>query len=247
MMLLELQGLSVTRRNRPVLSDINLTLDRHELVGLIGANGAGKSTLMETALGLLPVTAGHSNLAGMSAADRARKAAYLPQSREIAWPVSVEDLIALGRIPWPGSGRAAVDRAAIDAAIARMHLEPFRKRTAMRLSGGEQSRVLIARALAQETPLMLADEPIAGLDPAQQLACMRLFRELACEGHGLLVSIHDLGLAARFCTRLVLLAEGRIIADGAPQDVLGDELMQRAFQIRTQRIETEHGPLILPL
>ncbi|MDB6176032.1 ABC transporter ATP-binding protein [Paracoccus sp. Z330] len=246
-MLMRLQNMTVSRRKRPVLNDVNLTLDRHELVGLIGANGAGKSTLMEAALGLLPTAAGHSNLAQMNASERARNAAYLPQSREIAWPVSVEDLVALGRIPWPGSGTAISDRAAIDAAIARMQLQTHRKRTALRLSGGEQSRVLIARALAQETPLVIADEPIAGLDPAQQLACMRIFRELADEGHGLLVSIHDLGLAARFCTRLILLSEGRIIADGTPHEVLRDDLMQRAFKMRTQRIETTHGPIIIPI
>lgn len=246
-MLMELRGLSVIRRARPVLSQVDLTLDRHELVGLIGANGAGKSTLMEAALGLLPAASGFANLAAMNANERARHAAYLPQSRDIAWPVSVQDLIALGRLPWPGSGHTNADRAAIDAAIARLDLDRYRKRTAMRLSGGEQSRVLIARALAQQTPLLLADEPIAGLDPAQQLACMRLFRELATEGHGVLVSIHDLGLAARFCTRLVLLHEGRVIADGSADQVLCDTMMAQAFGIHTHRVDTEHGPVILPV
>lgn len=244
--MLDLRGLSVTRRNRPVLHGISLTLRAGELVGLIGPNGAGKSTLMEAALGLIPFT-GASNLAAMGATDRARAAAYLPQSREIAWPVSVEDLIALGRIPWPGGGRSHADRAAIDAAIARMGLQDFRKRTALRLSGGEQTRALIARALAQETGLLIADEPIAGLDPAQQLTCLRLFRALAAEGHGLLVSIHDLGLAARFCTRLVLLDKGHVLADGPPDQVLRDDLLSRAFGITARRVDTPDGPAILPV
>lgn len=245
-MLMQIDGLSVTRRNRPVLHGVTLRLGPGELVGLIGPNGAGKTTLMEAALGLVPF-AGQSSLAAMDAARRARNAAYLPQSREIAWPVSVEDLVALGRMPWPGSGRGPADRAAIDSAIQRMGLDRFRKRTALRLSGGEQSRALIARALAQQTPLLIADEPIAGLDPAQQLACLRLFRSLADEGHGLLVSIHDLGLAARFCTRLVLLAEGRVLADGQPEQVLDDTLMRRAFGITARRIDTPDGPAILPV
>lgn len=244
--MLELSDLSVSRQGRAVLSGVNLSLGGGEVVGLIGPNGAGKSTLMEAALGLIPIT-GTSNLAAMDARHRARSAAYLPQSREIAWPVSVADLIALGRIPWPGGGRSNDDRKAINAAISRLELEPFRKRIASHLSGGEQARALIARAIAQDTPLLIADEPVAGLDPAQQLACMRLFRRLAGEGRGLLVSIHDLGLAARFCDRLVLLADQRILADGSPDIVLQNHLTSQAFGITTRRIDTPDGPAILPL
>lgn len=245
MTLLRIDNLTVTRRNRPVLDDIGLTVARGEFVGLLGPNGAGKSTLMEAALGLIPHQ-GRSSLAEMPADDRARAAAYLPQSREIAWPVNVETLIGLGRIPWPGS-TGAQDRAAIDAAITRMGLGPFRHRTATRLSGGEQARALIARALAQDTPLLVADEPIAGLDPAQQLACLGLFRDLAREGRGILASIHDLGLAARFCTRLVLLGQGRVLADGPPDEVLSGDNLTRAFGICVYRVDTPHGPAIIPL
>lgn len=245
-MVLRLSHLSVTRRRRPVLHGVSLSLNPGEFVGLIGPNGAGKSSLMEAALGLIPFT-GTSSLAAMPTGRRARHAAYLPQAREIAWPVSVEDLVALGRIPWPGGGRSGVDRIATDAAIARMDLEPFRKRTALRLSGGEQNRALIARALAQDTPLLIADEPIAGLDPAQQLACLRLFRDLAAEGRTVLASIHDLGLAARFCTRLVLLSGGHVLADGAADAVLGNDLVRRAFGITLRRIDTPDGPAILPV
>lgn len=245
-MVLTLTGLSVTRRRRPVLHDIGLTLGPGEFVGLIGPNGAGKSSLMEAALGLIPFT-GRSSLAVMPADRRARHAAYLPQTREIAWPISVEDLVALGRIPWPGGGRNPSDRAAIEAAIARMELGPFRKRTALRLSGGEQNRALIARALAQDTPLLIADEPISALDPAQQLLCLRLFAALAAEGRTVLASIHDLGLAARFCTRLVLLAEGQVLADGPIDAVLSEDLLRRAFGIGLRRIPTPDGLAILPL
>lgn len=245
-MVLTLSGLCVTRRKRPVLQGVGLTLHTGEFVGLIGPNGAGKSSLMEAALGLIPFT-GTSSLAAMPAHRRARHAAYLPQARDIAWPVSVADLVALGRIPWPGGGRGEADRAAIDSAIARLELDTFRHRTALRLSGGEQNRALIARALAQDTPLLIADEPIAGLDPAQQLACLRLFRDLADEGRTVLASIHDLGLAARFCTRLVLLAGGHVLADGPADAVLRDDLLRRAFGITVRRIDTPYGPAILPI
>ena len=245
-MVLTLNGLSVTRRRRPVLHGVRLSIGPGEFVGLIGPNGAGKSSLMEAALGLIPST-GTSSLAELPADRRARHAAYLPQAREIAWPISVEDLVALGRIPWPGGGRSGMDRIATDAAIDRMGLEAFRKRTALRLSGGEQNRALIARALAQDTPLLIADEPIAGLDPAQQLACLRLFRDLAAEGRTVLASIHDLGLAARFCTRLVLLSNGRVLADGPADRILRDDLLRRAFGITVRRVDTPDGPAILPV
>lgn len=245
MSLLSLHDLSVTRRGRAVLSGISLDVQPGEFVGLIGPNGAGKSTLMEAALGLIPF-AGTSSLTAMDADARARAAAYLPQSREIAWPVDVETLIGLGRIAWPGA-TGAQDRAAVDAAIARMELARFRHRAATRLSGGEQGRALIARALAQDTPLLIADEPIAGLDPAQQLACLRLFADLAGEGRGVLASIHDLGLAARFCDRLVLLADGRVLAEGAPDQVLTDANLSAAFGIRVHRVDTPYGPAVIPL
>ena len=245
MSLLQLENLSVTRRDRPVLQGITLRIALGEFVGLIGPNGAGKSTLMEAALGLIPYQ-GRSDLAALPAHLRARRAAYLPQSREITWPISVENLVGLGRIPWPGA-TSAQDRAAIDAAITRMGLESFRARTATRLSGGEQGRALIARALAQETPLLLADEPISGLDPAQQLACLRLFGALAAEGRGILASIHDLGLAARFCTRLVLLSGGEVLGDGPPTNVLTADNLSQAFGITAHRVDTPYGPAILPI
>ncbi|MCA0921877.1 ABC transporter ATP-binding protein [Pseudooceanicola nanhaiensis] len=244
MTLLTLSDLSVTLRNRPVLDGITLSVSEGEFVGLIGPNGAGKTTLMRAALGLVPC-AGHSSLAALSPAARAKQAAWMPQAREIAWPVSVETLVSLGRLPHGGGTEA--DAAAIEDALAQMQLSPLRARTATRLSGGEQARALIARALAQECPLLLADEPVAGLDPAHQIATMQVFARLAAEGRGVVTSLHDLGLAARHCTRLVLLAHGRILADGTPAEVLTPARMAEAFGVSIYHAETEDGPVFLPM
>ena len=244
MTLLSVRNLSVTLRDRPVLRNVSLDVRKGELVGLIGPNGAGKSTLMRAALGLIAFE-GTSTLAALSAAARARQAAWMPQSREIAWPVSVEALVTLGRMPH-GQRGAVAGHAAVEAAIERMALGPFRTRIATRLSGGEQARALIARALAQEAPLLMADEPTAGLDPEHQIATLDTFGALARDGHGVILSLHDLGLAARHCTRLILLGEGGILADGLPAEVLTDALVARAFRIRAYHADTPDGPVFQP-
>ncbi len=245
MTLLSLQDLSVARNGRPVLEHIDLTVSEGEFVGLLGPNGAGKTTLLRAALGLLPCT-GHSSLAALPQAARAQAAAFMPQGREIAWPLPVEALVALGRTAHPGATDAA-DRAAVERAIAALNLGPLRHRRATELSGGEQARALLARALAQEAPLLIADEPAAGLDPAAQIATMRLFAGLAAGGRAVLASLHDLGLAARHCTRLVLLHQGRIAADGPPRDVLTPALMAPVFGITAHAQDTAQGLVFQPL
>ena len=248
MSILRVRTLSVTRRARAVLRDVSFDVRPGEFVGLLGPNGAGKTSLMRAVLGLIPAE-GHSSLAELTAVDRARVVAWMPQSREIAWPVPVERLVALGRLPHlPNRGRVpAKEQALVDTAITRMGLDAFRARAASRLSGGEQARALIARALAQDTPLLMADEPAAGLDPAHQISTMQVFADLAREGRSALVSLHDLSLAARHCTRLILLAEGGILADGPPAEVLTPELMARAFGISVWHKHTEQGPVFQPL
>lgn len=248
MTLLSLENLSVTRRNRAILNGISLTIGAGELVGIIGPNGAGKTTLMRAALGLIPF-AGRSSLAEMSPRAKGRAVAWMPQSREIAWPIDVETLVMLGRTPHLGAGQRPqdTDRSAVEKALQRMELTPFRNRTTTRLSGGEQARVLIARALAQETPLLMVDEPIAGLDPAHQIATMQTFGTLAQEGHSVLVSLHDLGLAARHCTRLIVIDKGGIAADGPPLDVLTPDLIRDTFGISAFLQDTPQGLVFQPL
>jgi iron complex transport system ATP-binding protein len=249
MTLLTLDHLGVTLRDRSIFQGVSLSIAPGEFIGLIGPNGAGKTTLMRAALGLISST-GYSSLAEMAPRVRAKCAAWMPQSREIAWPVTVETLVMLGRVPHLGAGQRAVpeDHAATEAAIEQMGLGPLRHRAATRLSGGEAARALIARALAQDTPLLLADEPTAGLDPAHQISTMETFAALAATGRSSLVSLHDLGLAVRHCTRLILLApEDGLVADGAPEDVLTPERLDAVFGIEAAYITGEDGPLFQPL
>lgn len=245
MSLLTLDNLSVRRGSRLVLDGASLRVGPGEFVGLIGPNGAGKSTLLRAALGLLPAAGGSADLAALSAAARARAAAFLPQGREIAWPVSVEALVMLGRLPH-GRRAGAEDEAAVTAALERLGLGGLRARPANALSGGEQARVLLARVLAQQAPLILADEPIAGLDPAMQITAMQVLAERAQEG-AVVAALHDLGLAARHCTRLVLIDRGRIAADGPPEQVLTPEHLAATFGIAAFFAETQDGPVFQPL
>ncbi|NND18100.1 MAG: ABC transporter ATP-binding protein [Silicimonas sp.] len=243
-----IENLSVSRGPRTVVQNVTLTFKPGQLVGLIGPNGAGKTTLMRAALGLLPHT-GTSTLAALPPRERARIAAWLPQTRDVAWPVDVDTLVALGRTPYLAAGRklSKADHAAIATAIARMDLADLAGRPATELSGGETARALIARVLAQETPVILADEPTAGLDPSHQIAAMSTFRELAREGKTVVVSLHDLALASRYCDRLVLLDRGEVVSDGDPRDVLDEARMRAVFAVGGHWSETPQGPVFQPI
>lgn len=247
MRLLTLDRLSVRLGGREVVRDVSLHVGAAELVGLVGPNGAGKTSLMRAALGLIPAT-GSSNLARMAPRERARAAAWLPQTREIAWAVSVETLVGLGRLPLrSGAARSCIDQIAINAAMESAGVSQLRNRPATELSGGEQARVLIARALAQEAPLILADEPTAGLDPAHQIAAMESFAALAAEGRATIVSLHDLGLAARWCTRLVMLFDGQVVADGPPATVLTHDRLRAIYDVEVHLANLPDGLIVQPL
>ncbi len=238
-MRLEINDLSVRRGSRLTVDHASLSAGPGEFIGLIGPNGAGKTSLMRAALGLIPAS-GISSLAALAPGRRALTAAWLPQTREAAWPITAEALIRLGRIP---QARPDADPARIEAAMTRMDVTHLRARPVTELSGGEQARVLIARALAQDTPILMADEPIAGLDPAHQIGAMNSFRALAEDGRLVIASLHDLGLAARSCTRLVLMNEGRVVADGPPAQVLTPALLAQVFGIEGYIGQTPDGPV----
>ena len=178
MSLLTLDKLSVFRGDCPVVNTVSLAIEPGDFIGLIGPNGAGKTTLMRAALGILEHK-GSSSLAVMSQSDRAKQAAWLPQDREISWGLSVRDLVSLGRLPF---GPIQKNDRHVEEAIIKMELAAFSDRIATQLSGGEQARVLIARALAQDTPILMADEPTASLDPANQISTLKTFSTLAQAG-----------------------------------------------------------------
>jgi len=251
--LLALSALSADLGGRPVLDRVSFTVGGGEFVGLIGPNGAGKSTLLRAVLGLVP-SRGAVEVAGrpaaqMSAAERACIVSYLPQEREIAWAVTVERVVMLGRAPHiaPFAGPGARDREAVARAIAHMDIGGLAGRPANALSGGEKARVLIARALAQEAPLMLADEPTAGLDPAHQIALMRALQGVAREGGSVVACLHDLGLAARWCSRLLLIDGGRLVADGTPAEVLTAARLRDVYGVTAYLGEAAGGPVVQPL
>ena len=243
MSLLTLDKLSVFRGDCPVVDTVSLAIEPGDFIGLIGPNGAGKTTLMRAALGILEHK-GSSSLAVMSQSDRAKQAAWLPQDREIAWGLSVRDLVGLGRLPF---GPIQKNDRHVEEALIKMELAAFSDRIATQLSGGEQARVLIARALAQDTPILMADEPTASLDPANQISTLKTFSTLAQAGRGIIASIHDLGLAARYCTKLALLHRGKLIAFGSASEVLTPDNLRTVFSIEAHYEETKEGIIFQPL
>jgi len=193
------------------------------LTGLAGPNGAGKTTLLRAAMGLLAPSAGAVLLDGtplcaMDLRQRARAMAYLPQNGPVHWAMKVRELVMLGR--FASTNGPQQDAAAVNEALRLCGVEQFAGRSIFTLSGGERSRVLLARALAAQTDILLADEPTSALDPAQQHRIMDILRARARAGATVICALHDLPLAARYCSRLLFLRAGRIIEDGPPAKVL---------------------------
>jgi iron complex transport system ATP-binding protein len=238
--LLTLTGANVALGVRTVVSDISLTVASGEVIALLGPNGAGKTSLLRAALGLIPISTGEARLGGadpraMTPRDRALRAAYLPQRPQSIWPISVEHLIALGRYAYGAAPDrlSRADQAAVDAAIQACALERLRSRRMDEISGGEKARAHLARALAQHAPLLMLDEPTAGLDPAQALAVAEIMGSHAARG-AVLFSTHDVALAARAANRIVLLCEGRVVAEGAPKTTLTPEALEAAYGRRAR-------------
>lgn len=246
-------ALSVDLGRRRVIESLSLAVAPGELVGIVGPNGAGKSTLLRAMVGLVAPAAGGVAIDGAAMArvprrDLARRVAYLPQGQTVHWPVSVERLVSLGRLPHlaPMSRLSPADRDAIEQAMERADVTAFRDRIATELSGGERARVMLARALAVGAAALIVDEPLAALDPGHQIDVMTLLRREAARGLLVIVVLHDLTIAARYCQRLVLIDHGRVVADGAPAQVLTAERLRDVYGI-TARIERERdGTLIVP-
>ncbi len=219
------------------LGGVSLTLNPGEVTAICGPNGAGKSSLLSCLSGLLLPERGALALDGtplnaMPPRERARALGYLPQQGEMAWDLSVETLAALGRLPW--NTGAAADRAAVDAALLALDLERFRDRPMSQLSGGEQARALLARVLAGQPRWLLADEPLANLDLAHQLALLAQFRTLAGQGAGVVLVLHDLAQAMNHADRVVVLDGGVVAADGPPDLALSEAMIEQVWKVQAR-------------
>ena len=251
---LEAHGVGVKLAGRRVLDDVSLTVSTGEIVAVIGANGAGKSTLLKALAGLITPCEGSVAIDGrpLGALDRrtlGQTIAYLPQDRAVHWPLTVRRLVALGRLPFrtPVAGPNAEDRDAVADAMAAMDVTAFAERAVTELSGGERARVLLARALAQRPRFLVADEPTTGLDPAHGLTLFAQFVRMAASRRAVIVALHDLSLAARYCHRVLLLKDGASLAQGTPREVLTPEWLARAYGVRATVAEIEGRPVVLPI
>ena len=253
MVMLTLKSVSVKLGRRTVLRDIDASLAAGTLVGIVGPNGAGKSTLARAIMALVP-SRGAIALDGCAVdtlrrADLARQIAYLPQGQTLHWPLTVERLVGLGRLPHlgPMSRLGDADAAAIEQAMQRADVIGLRHRIATQLSGGERARVLLARALAVEASALIADEPLASLDPGHQIDVMDLLRDQARQGTLVIAVLHDLTMAARYCDRLILIDQGRLIADGSPRHVLTPDHLAMVYGIEAKVDMEGAWPSIIPM
>ncbi|HPF25026.1 MAG TPA: ABC transporter ATP-binding protein [Steroidobacteraceae bacterium] len=233
------------------LDGVTLELAPGEVLGIVGPNGAGKTTLLRAALGLTPLSAGSVDWHGrpldtLRPRELARMAAYIPQGQVVHWPLSVRRTVELGRLPHTGGIVRDTDRSAVDAALAAVDAQSIADRRLDQLSGGERARVLLARALAVEAPVLLADEPVAALDAYHQLDLMERLRELARGGRAIAIVLHDLTLAARFCTRIAMLAEGRVVLTGAVHEVLSTSNLRTVYRVDALLGTHAGEPYVLP-
>lgn len=252
-MKLTVENLRAALGGSHVLHGVSLATEAPGFIGLVGPNGAGKTTLVRAIANLISFE-GRIEIDGSPVAEleprvRAKRIAYLAQGAESHWPLSVERLVALGRLPHlePFRGPGPEDEAAIERAMALADVKRFRHRDVLTLSGGERARVLLARALGVEAPLLLVDEPVAALDPYHQLGVMEVLRAYVAQGRTVIAVLHDLSLAARYCDRLILLDDGLIRADGAPGDVLTPENLRSVYRIEALIGGEGQGFHILPL
>jgi iron complex transport system ATP-binding protein len=243
--LLSLERVQARLGKAVVLDGVDLSVAAGEVVALCGPNGAGKSSVIRVAVGLLDTTGGQVRLGGTQIADlshrqKAERAAYLPQERRIAWNLPAVEMAALGA-PFLSGGEALARAVAALDEVGAGHLAD---RGVAEMSGGERARVLLARALVVDAPLLLADEPIAGLDPDAQRLVLERLRARADGGAGVLVSLHDLTLAATMADRVVVLDQGRVVAEAAPIQALSPAVLREVFGLDGGWIEGPNGPLL---
>ncbi len=239
MIKLQAQQLSIALGEAPILSAVPFELKAGQMLGLIGPNGAGKTTLLRLLAGLLTADSGSITLDGVDYQTlapqlRAQKISYLAQSGTAHWPMSVERIIELGRLPHLSNWQkpSTHDGEIIQRTMQQTDVTQFKDRLFNTLSGGERARVLLARALAAEPEILLADEPVSALDLAHQLEVMSSLKTFCENGGAAVVVLHDLRLAAHYCHRLLMLNQGQVLAEGPPEEVLTENNMEHAFGIK---------------
>ena len=244
--MLTIESLCAGYQDHEILHEVSLVVPRGRVIALIGPNGSGKTTLIRAVSGILHPTKGSvrfqdEDLTKMSAQERSKRVAVVPQIRSLPPAFSVYEVVALGRTPhlnWFGQTSTRDDEI-IRQAMARVNLQELANRNITDLSGGEQQRVLLARALAQQTPVLLMDEPTAHLDMKYQVSFLESARRLAHPSNeelksgetprAVLVAIHDLNLLARFADQVALMVEGRLVKLGTPTEVLQADILSRAY------------------
>jgi iron complex transport system ATP-binding protein len=251
---LSLRGIGVRRGDRALLAELDLELREGELLGLVGPNGAGKTTLLRVAGGTLAPDVGNVSLFGeplanLSVRERARQIGVVPQDIELEFGFRILELVLMGRAPHlSGLGfESQRDVEIARAALARVGIESLADRSGLRVSGGERQLAFVARALAQEPKVLLLDEPTSHLDLRHRVDVLHCVRDFAARGGSALIVSHDLTLAARNCDRLALLAGGRLLALGPPQEVVSAALLERAYGIQVEVVRAEDGtPIAIP-
>jgi iron complex transport system ATP-binding protein len=250
---LELEHISVALGGRTIVRDISLSLKSARLVALLGPNGAGKTTLLKAMAGLLPVRGsvrmGGQPLAALNRQQRAQRIGYLPQGHQVHWPLSARDVVALGRYPRGLADPARMSAAhteAVDAAMTRTDTMQFADQPVMTLSGGERARVMLARVLAGQADVLLADEPTASLDPRHQITVMQDLKAESRRGALVIAVTHDIALASRLADEIVLMHEGRVVAQGSPAEVLTNERLAHVYGVKALRQTVDGEDVITP-
>jgi ABC-type cobalamin/Fe3+-siderophores transport system ATPase subunit len=248
--MLEAKNISIAIKGRLLLGNVSARFEAGKVNVILGPNGAGKSTLLACLSGLQRADSGSAeyngeSVAAMDARTRARDIGFLPQSAQVHWDISVRELVALGRYAYRGQTSKAQDEAAIAAAMETTHIAQYARRNILSLSGGERARVLLARVLAGEPEWLLADEPLANLDPRYQMQLLGLLRQRAQGGAGVVTILHDLTQAARVADHIILLHEGQIFASGSPAQVMTAENLADVYGIECTIIGGEQGQIII--